>query len=621
MSAAFMGGLGNFATGFMKGYEQSEDREYLKKARDFEEGQRQRKLDEQKRADQIREADAAVSITEQAQLPETKTIYGKDAPVVRDDDGNLMPGAVDEPAKSVTRQRTWDSIYRDYAANRQKAGDTAGALDFTDKANKLQAQRSANAFVQVQADAGSKSAMQVAQEIGKIFDSDPMNGGTKSIQELPGGGVRMTLFNKDTGQTSTREFTGPNAKQDLIAAFNPYFRPESYSKLLDKRMEVAAEIEKDPYKTVPGGYIDKRTGKFSATMVGQDIIGTNEDGSPIYGSKGPGGSSRGTGGTGGTGGNTKAPDPLKAATEAVEFAIDKSSAKGALEPSVVARANTIGRQLVASAAAEGRGLDPSVAAELAINAATGKTPVVPAFNPRTGTIDNVVEYQGNNFAVEGLGTPTSSRLDPKQLSSVAINYIGQIPPEQRSKVVAAAYNPQALASLNAEIEQRARSADAVTALGQRLGRQPTETDIRKAVSDAQNAVRPSIELIGRYATLTKEGEKLTISIAKQAGYTSDFKGMAPKQTGGMNTPAPAPDAGLGMRPRPTTQERRAMVDQARQRQQEADAELTRNAPIEARRLLARGDIKALMDFQSSPAFGKLDRETKMEIYKRVNGIQ
>jgi hypothetical protein len=543
MSAlGFLGGLGQFATGFQQGFEKSEDREqvmkdreqlmkdreYQRQQREFEQGQQQRKLDEQKRADDLRTKDAAVSTTEDVTMPGSKTIYGADAPVVQDDEGNLMPGAQVTPDKTVTRQRNMDSVYRDYAENRKAQGDTEGYFKYHDLANKQATIRTSNAFLQVQAEAAGKTPVQLAQEIGKIFDSDPMNSGTKSIEPIEGG-VRMTLINKDTGLTSTKEFVGPDANKQLIAAFSPYFRPESYAKLLEKKADIAAEIEKDPYKQVPGGYIDKRTGKFNATMVGQDIIGTNQDGTPIYGSRGTGSGSGSGAGSSGGGSKEKAVDPLKATTDAVEFAIDKSAAKGSLEPSVVARANTMGRQLAASALAEGRGLDPAVAAELAINAATGKIPVSPSFNPRTGTIDNVVEYQGNKFSVEGLGKPGNARLDDKQLSSIATNYIATLPAEQRTLMVAAAYNKEARAKLDDSLAQRARAPEALAALEQRLGRKPTEEDIAAVTKSMQAALTPSLELISRYATLSDEGKKVTKALASEAGYATDFSGPAKKK--------------------------------------------------------------------------------------------
>lgn len=583
MAGIGLAGLAGFGQGFMQGWDKAEDREQLKKdreyqqkQRDFEQGQQKRKLDEQSRADALRDADAAVQTTEEIDDPNWKPAPPSETAVAQvniGEDGTetVTPAQASQQAPKIKRQRSWDSIYRDYAANRQKAGDTPGALEFTDKANKVAAQRSANAFLQVQAEAGNKTPLELAQEIGKIFDADPLNGGTKSIEPIEGG-VRMTLYNKDTQQTSTREFKGPNASKDLLAAFTPYFRSESYAKLLDKKVEIEAEIAKDPYKQVPGGYIDKRTGRFTATMVGQDIIGYNADGSPIYGSKGQGGAgsgSSGAGGTGGTGG--KAVDPFKAATDAVEFAIDKSSAKGALEPHVVARANTMGRQLVSSAAAEGRSLDPSVAAELAINAATGKAPIVPAFNPRTGTIDNVVEYQGNKFSVESFGSPVNSRLDPKQMSGIATGFINSLPQEQRGKLVAAAYNKDGLAKLNAEIEQRARAPEAVNALAQRLGRQPTEDEIRKTVTDAQNAVRPSLELISRYTTLTDDGKKLTSGILKSAGYTSDGKGLRQDPPAAAAPSRIAPGA-AGMKTDPQSPAGRSQAMQERMRQEAAQRE-------------------------------------------------
>lgn len=448
MAAEFLGGLGNFATSFMKGYEQAEDREAALKERQFLEGQRQRKLDEQRRADELRVADANVQTTEDVEVPGTKTIYGKEASVVRDDEGNLMPGAVDTPATTVKRRRSWDSIYRDYAANRQKAGDTAGALEFTDKANKVSAQRAANAFLQVQADAGSKTPLQLAQEIGKIFDSDPMNGGTKSIEELPDGGVRMTLFNKDTGQTSTREFKGPKAREELMAAFTPYFRPESYAKLLDKQSEIAAEIAKDPYKQVAGGYIDKRTGKFTATMVGQDVIGYNADGSPIYGSRG-----QGTGTGSGSGSKKGAKTPVD---EAGEILKDSMGGKGDGSPEGAAR-YTRAQSYLDGIYTSNPSISPRTAAAIAADASADPTKITMQLDNRTGQVSKVYanpDFEGGRQFNLGPNSGTVAEMEKvvgksgmqQAVSGMVSQLASAVPPEQQQafqqQLIQAATDPK-----------------------------------------------------------------------------------------------------------------------------------------------------------------------------------
>lgn len=537
MSAAFLGGLGNFATSFMRGYEQAEDREAMLKQRQFEESQRQRKLDEQRRADELRTADASVLTTEEVEVPGTKTIYGKEAPVVRDDDGNLMPGAVETPATTVKRQRSWDAIMRDYAANRQKVGDVAGALEYEQKAQKLGFERSAREFSQWSSGVAGMSLDKAAEGFAKIYSGDPFGGRVQNIRKNADGSVTMELVNKDGGPNHEATF---KSVAEMVNMGRAYYQPETFAKLQEAQQKAAIERQAELYKPrvlKPGETLqvyNPETNKMVTVAEGnipkgyEVVTGPNGEQLLRPFDKTGGGSGSGSG----TGKGGKASDPLSAVSDRVFEIIKESAAKGALEPGQVARANTLGRQLVATALSEGRNIDEGVASEIAIGVATGKTPVTPAFNPRTGTIDNVVEYQGSKFAVENLGKPGSARMDNKQLSAVATNYIASLPEDQRAQVVAAAYNQEALGKLNASLEQRARSPEAIAALEQRLGRKATEDDINKAVKATQDAVRPSLELISRYATLSDEGKKLTIGLAKQAGYTSDFKGMAPPQPSG-----------------------------------------------------------------------------------------
>lgn len=532
MAAAFLGGLGSFATSFMKGYEQSEDREALLKQRQFEEGQRQRKLDEQRRSDELRTADAGVLTTEDVEVPGTKTIYGKESPVVRDDDGNLMPGAVDTPATTVKRQRSWDAIYRDYAANRQKAGDTAGALEFTDKANKVAAQRSANAFLQVQADAESKTPTQIAQEIGKIFDSDPMNGGTKSIEELPDGGVRMTLFNKDTGKESTREFRGPRAREDLLAAFTPYFRPEAYARMLDRKLETQEKYREElskPRTLKPGERLlmPNKDGGFTSVAenpTDRVQIGEDADGNPIYGKpskylRGVGQGGVGSDGDGGdgTGGSkkSKGKTPIDLATSSVMDAIKESAESKTLNADQLIGVQATARELVANAARNGQEIDPYVAGKIALTAVLKPESVKPAYNPATGTFESTVAYNGNTFSV-GRVDPTA--LPESQLKGVAQAFVSKLPAASRGEYVrAASGDAAAVDKINADIVAAHGKAWA-DRFRASTGRAPTQQDVQASIARTQAIVGQNIDLVRRSGIVeqTKKNEERAVADKERA---------------------------------------------------------------------------------------------------------
>ncbi len=376
-----------------------------------------------------------------------------------------------------------------------------------------------------------------------------------------------------------------------------------------------------PYTLKPGErreVVDPATGKTVTLSQGNVPAGyevmTDANGNTILRKMDGGGGSAGAG-------KGKVDDPLKATQDLVFDIIKESSAKGSLEPSQVARANTLGRQLVASAARDGRSLDNAVAAELAINAATGKIPVTPAFNPNTGAIDNVVEYQGNNFAVENLGTVTSTRLDPKQMAAVSTNFISKLDDNQRSQLVPAAFNAQARGKLEADLDARVRSQEGIAGLTARLGRAPTEDEIAKASAAAKASIAPQLELISRWGPKDEKTGKMLGDILQKSGYSRTGGPAAPAAT---NTGGASQQVG-GLYQRPTLEQRRQRVDDARAKLAAEDAELARTAPIEAQRLLSAGNsveaIQALAQFQASPAFNKLDRQTKTAIYNRVNGLQ
>lgn len=483
MSAlGFLGGLGSFAGNFQQGYEQSEDREQLKKDRDFqrqqrefEQGQQRRKLDEQKRADDLRAGDSAVATTEEIDDPNWKPTPVSENPVaevVVGEDGSetVTPAQAPQQAPKIKRQRQWDAIYRDYAANRQKAGDTAGALEFTDKANKIAAQRSANAFMTLQADAGNKTPIELAREIGKIFDADPMNGGTKSIEELPNGGVRMTLFNKDTGQTSTKEFTGEKARDRLLADFNAYFRPEAYAKLLDKRIETqdarTAELLK-PYTLRPGEKRQVMGPDGKVVTIGEGNLPkgyelvTDESGNVVM---------RPSATAGKTGKTPKT--PVEEAQDVMKDALGKADGS----PEGAAR-YTRALSYLDGVFAGNPNVSPRVAAAIASDAAADPTRVTMQIDNRTGQISKVYsnpDFEGGRQFNLGANAGTVEQMEKavgKQGMVQSVNgmldAIAAGAPEAnraavREQFIAVASNPTARAEFLAAAKAAGRDTQALT---------------------------------------------------------------------------------------------------------------------------------------------------------------
>jgi hypothetical protein len=387
----------------------------------------------------------------------------------------------------------------------------------------------------------------------------------------------------------------PNVEQAMLRYLSGI---EGLTKQAETRANARARVQEELYKPrvlKPGevfGALDPTDGKWKEFAAGNLPAGyeamTDGQGNTVLRRIDGGGRGAGTG----AGAGDKPKDALAEATKAVEFAIDKSAARGALEAPVVARANTLGRQLVAQAASENRSLDPSVAAEIAINTATGALKPANAFNPRTGTIDSVVEYQGNKFSIESFGSPTNSRLPPEQMAAVAIGFVNSVAPERRALLVAAARNSQARAKLDAQNDAEVRSPERLAELERDLGRKLTEADIAVVLGAAKATTQSQLELISRWMPSTKEGSKMVADMLEQAGYTRDGKSEAPKKEQPAATnPSLAQPGGMGLDPNSQAAQWRARQGQARadaaRRDQEratAQQELSRQFQADRARL-------------------------------------
>lgn len=657
-----MSKLASFVAGFGGGYLKARDKEY-ERERQAKLDARQEKLDaqatelhqanmarigaEQRERDNREALDKAVTEGNQAGTVQNaaavsytdadgaqKTAYQPDLPTAQfaaeqqrlEEGQSLTPPTTPSAPKAeqAASVRTLDGARRLFsgltaAADAKKFADENPVTPYA-KFMALSERLSTMAGGQEKADAYLKRAKEAEKEGAfralTMLDAGDPEGALKAwnstgAKRLDAGQTFTTVTDKAGNKThqvvnSDGSVAVPNVEQAMLRYLSGI---EGVAKQAEARANARAKVQEEIYKPrvlKPGekfGALDPTDGKWKEFAEGGIPAGyevmTDPQGNTIL-RKIDGG--RGAG----TGAGDKPKDPLGEATKAVEFVIDKSAAKGALEPQQVARANTIGRQLVASATAEGRGLDPSVAAELAINVATGKATPTTAFNPRTGTVDSVVDYQGNKLAIESFGSPTNSRLPPEQMAGVAIGFINQVPAEQRALLVPAAYNAQARAKLDAQVDARVRAPESLAALEQRLGRKPTDADLTQAASAAKAAMQPQLELIARWATRTPEGQDVVRKTLKDAGYTSDGKSEAPKKA------APAPErprlqqpGGLGADDNSPSAQWRKRQDQAR-----ADAEQRNQARMESQRVLSS-------QFQADKA--KLDPIALSQKYDSLRG--
>jgi hypothetical protein len=512
----------------MQGYQQGAALQAQQDQADFLQTQRARTLAEQKREDDLRAADRAVATTKQVEFEET--VPGGEAPF----DG-VGPTQNQTVKRAETRNRNQDEVFRDMAENRRKAGDIKGYFEYEDKANKLVFTRNINLFSQVAADAGNKSTFEVAKEIGNIFDSDPMNGGTKSIQDLGNGGVRITLYNKDTGKTSTKDFTGENAKQQMLQSFQPYFQPEMYAKLQQEtalaRARIAEEIAKNPYQTVAPGAsaLDKRTGKIVYTNpTDRTVIGTDENGNNIYG-KPQGGSGTGAGAGSGSGkGKGSGPvDPAAAALSHFDSVAQHSEDKLPIDQAAQAR------DYVSRLATTNPSMPPAMVSRVAIAAAKDPNKLVPAINPDTGLIDTVFD-DGQNGKITfntGIGSATKpGNIKPEQLQQMTTTLLASKSPQEKAELIAAANDSKARGAIEARMRKQA--SDVIAQRTQGLNEQQAAVvtqQINDALETKLGYLGNNLDMIAKYGEKPAPKKPEGGSKINQPGGLPNFSGLSGKQ--------------------------------------------------------------------------------------------
>lgn len=262
----------------------------------------------------------------------------------------------------------------DYAREKglayQRAGKDKEASELFRWANEADSKSAAQGWVQnlysLPRNASLEEVVRVAGA-GVDSDSSPVGVDHKNMRKNDDGSVTVRLYNKLTGASQERTF---GSVGDLKEALTWHYAPDYARSLYEKRLQTEQELQKNPVASVPDGYYDKKTGQFVRTRAaGDQVIGYNSEGEPIYG--------KGT--TAGAGKGVKPQDPLKSADDAWEFSSTKGEVK--LQPNQLATGLRMTRAMASD------GVDPTLAAEVAMEIATDPTKARLELNTETGTVD------------------------------------------------------------------------------------------------------------------------------------------------------------------------------------------------------------------------------------------
>ncbi len=510
-------GLGAALAAGMREYERAEDREiaqkdreedraYQRQQRQYQAGQQQRTLAEQAREDQFREGLAGVRTTDQVSMPAVGTIDGKDAPVLRDDDGNLMPGAVETaPAQTVTRQRNKDDVMAEFAEVARKAGKMDQALKFDELAAAESMKRGKALFAQWSAATPDTGNLEDAiKQATQIYNGDRLPGQVQGYTMNADGSATVNIKNTATGQAVPVTF---KSVAELKQGLEGYYSPETLEAYRKSLREAAIKRREEltkPRTLRPGERLivpgEKGFETVAENPTDRVVIGEDADGNPIYGKPSKYLRGQGQGGAGGDGADgdgtkgskKKGKTDIEVATSSVMDAIKESAESKSLNADQLIGVQATARELVANAARTGQQLDPYVAGKVALTAVLKPESVRPAYNPSTGTFESTVAYNGNTFSV-GRIDPTT--MPESQLKGVAQSFVSKLPTASRAEYVKAASGDKgAIDKINSDIVAAHGKAWA-DQFRASTGRAPTQQDVQASIARTQAIVGQNIDLV------------------------------------------------------------------------------------------------------------------------------
>lgn len=511
--------------------EREEDRAYQRQQREYQAAQQKRTLAEQTREDQFREGIAGVRTTDQISEAAVGTVYGQDAPVMRDDDGNLMPGAVEtKPAQTTSRQRNKDDIMAEYAEIARKAGKLDQALKFDEQAAAESMKRGKALFSQWSASTPDDGNLEQAiKQATQIYNGDRLPGQVQGYKMNPDGSATVDIKNTATGQAVPVTFKNvAELKQGLEGYYSPETLDAYRKSLREARIKAQEKIAEERAKPVttpagavttfgagdPRGTVSNDTGYVWTGRLNAD--GSREMVKPGKYSRAGGADGGGDGdgdGTGSGGGKKKGKTPLDVATSSVMDAIKESAESKTLNADQLIGVQATARELVANAARNNQQLDPYVAGRIALTSVLKPDSVKPSYNPATGTFENTVSYNGNTFSV---GKVDQAMMPESQLKGVAQAFVNKLPAASRAEYIQAASGDKAaLDKIRSDIAAAhgKQWSDQFAAVN---GRRPTQQDIQASIARTQAVVDQNIQLVGVSGAVEQDKKQRETASRNQA---------------------------------------------------------------------------------------------------------
>lgn len=297
-------------------------------------------------------------------------------------------------------------------------------------------------------------------------------------------------------------------------------RRDSAAKIAEKKYEYQNDPTKRFVQVKPGTTVyDSVTGK----SVVDNRMGYVEDinGNLVkpgkYSNAAGGAGGDGDGDDTGAGGKKKGKTPLDVATSSVMDAIKESAESKTLNADQLIGVQATARELVANAVRNKKELDPYVAGKVALTAVLKPESVKIGYNPATGTFENTVKYNGNEFSV---GKVDQATMPESQLKGVAQTFVSKLPADSRADYIkAAAGDKAALDKFNADVvaAHGRQWAERFTAAN---GRKPTQQDVQDSIARTQSVVSQNIQLVAASGAVEQDKKQRDTATRKQSEATA-----------------------------------------------------------------------------------------------------
>lgn len=526
MNLGFVGGLGAAYQGYQQGVQdrenrdqreedrafQRQQREALRQQQEFQRSQQQRTLDEQGRADALRER--LSKIAPSGSPAEIQTTGPGDAAATDPSSADAVNGAdagFNPTAPAPTqRKRTQYEELNDIARAYHDNGDVAKAIDLRAAAVKLGMDQASKAFWAVRASAAGKSPAQIAQSLKDIVNGDPMPLTVGDVTENADGSVDVAITDHNGATTKQRY---KNAQQ-MLDGLEGYYSPETYRAAIAKQRENDLEIAKQRAINT-----DKEAAKTVIIPAGGTAM---KGGVPVHHNAKEFGPGKGAAG--------KEPPTLGA--QVAKF-IQSAQTDGETKfqsPEQYALMQQYGAALAAA--------NPEAGAELlgrvAMTAAARPELVKPKLRFETGRFDNVIkdDVSGKTFtlrqnAADAKSLPKEAQKDaPAQVADM-LTWLDQRIPGSSELYQRAAFDKTGKAKTELEASLREQATQTIS---QRPGfANLSEEEQQKAIEQAFQIVRSVAE--HRLAAVSAFGK------APKPGKTLPEVGGLPDPVEGRTTPA------------------------------------------------------------------------------------